>query len=111
MEFIEKEERNFMGEQMEKSLRQISGELEVIIEGESLSAFLTIKEELQEKPKCPFCGTTERKWFGLRFAEDSPKVSVEWHYDIEASYNSPYVGQRLWKAKPLIENFIDTYWY
>lgn len=50
MEFIEKEERDFMGKQMEKSLRQISGELEVIIEGESLSAFLTIKEELEEKP-------------------------------------------------------------
>lgn len=149
MKFIENEERAFMGEQMEKSLRQISEELGVIIEGEPLSAFLTIKEDLEEeflfqlfdnenfldfevlecfanerenvyflalylleeKPSCPFCGTTERKWFGLCLAEDSPKFCAEWHYDIEALYGSPYAGQRLRKVKPLIENFIATCWY
>lgn len=149
MEFIEEEERAFMGEQMEKPLWQIAEELEVIIEGEPSSAFRTIKEELEEeflfelfdnenfldfkvldcfadeygnedffalqlleeKPKCSFCGMTERKWFGLRLAEDSPKFCVEWHYDAEAPYSSPYDGQRLREVKPLIENFIAACWY
>lgn len=58
----------------------------------------------EEDEPCPCCGTVRCRWYGLYLHENRPGLCYAWFYDIDSLYDSMYVGQRLRKVKPLIEN-------
>lgn len=69
--------------------------------------FFALHLDEEEEP-CPCCGTVRCRWYGLCLHENRPVLCYAWYYDIDSLYDSPYVGQRLRKVMPLIENIATS---
>lgn len=58
----------------------------------------------EEEAPCPYCGTVLCRWYGLYLDENRPELCYAMYYDTDSLYDSVYVGQKLRKVKPLLEN-------